>query len=162
MNINETNKILLCSCKKYFPSQKNGILLINPRNHNIDIIEPFYDTGEFEVFCLCQLYLNNNGSYNDSYSKYFLVGGFDVEKRQGLIKLYQLICNENICEAKIKFILDIVIEENEKFQGFDRPINCIIQSKKKGNIIASSYDGKIFLFTPPNLDFFLSNNLEDI
>ena len=155
MNIDERNKILLCACKKYFPNQRNGILLINPQIDNRDIINPFYDTDQFEVYNFCQIYLNNNKSY----SNYFLVGGFDVQKREGMLKLYKLVCNEKIYEAKIKYILDIQIEKKGNFKGFERPINCIIQSKKNGNIIASSWDGNIFLFTHPNLNFFLFNNL---
>ena len=155
MNIDERNKILLCACKKYLPNQRNGILLINPQIDNKDIINPFYDTDQFEVYTFCQIYLNTNKSY----SNYFLVGGFDVQKREGMLKLYELVCDEKIYEAKIKYILDIQIEKKGNFNGFDRPINCIIQSKKNGNIIASSWDGNIFLFTHPNLNFFLFNNL---
>ena len=152
MNIDETNNILLCACKKYFPDQKNGILLVNPEIGGNDVIEPFYDSGEFEIFCFCQIYLKGISS------NYFLVGGFDIEKREGAIKLYQLICNRETSKAKIEFILDIVIEKGENYQGFEKPINCIIQSKKNGNIIASSWDGKIYLFSPPNLDYYLLND----
>ena len=93
-----------------------------------------------------------------SYSDYFLVGGFDSEVGEGAIKLYKLIRSESVCNTKIEYILDIVFEINEKFEGFERPITSIIQSKKNGNIIVSSWDGKIYLLTTPNLDFFCNNN----
>ena len=152
MKINIAKNILLCACQKYFPNQKNGILLVNPEVGKNDVIEPFYDTGEFEVFCFCQIYINQ------SYTNYFFVGGFDIEKREGGIKLYQLICDEETSNAKIEFVLDIVIEKGENIKGIEKPINGIIQSKKKGNIIVSSWDGNTYLFTPPNLNFFLFND----
>ena len=35
---------------------------------------------------------------------------------------------------------------------FKEPFNCIIQSSKTGNIIATNFDGSINLFSEPNLD----------
>ena len=155
MDLNEKNKILICACKKYSSGRNNGILLVNPQLEDYqEVIEPFYDTNEFEVYCFCQLYLSNKKSYND----YFLVGGFDSELGEGVIKLYKLIRSESVCNTKIEYIIDIVFEINEKFEGFERPITSIIQSKKNGNIIVSSWDGKIYLLTTPNLDFFCNNN----
>ena len=156
MELNEKNKILLCACKKYSPQQKNGILLVNPQlEDNLEVINPFYDTDYFEVFCFCQLFINKN---NIIYNNFFLVGGFDNEKAEGVIKLYKLIKEERTCNTKIEFILDIVFESNGNFEGFELPISSIIQSKKTGNIIISSWDGKIYLLTPANLDFFLTYN----
>jgi hypothetical protein len=60
------NRILLCACKKYFSDQKNGILLVNPQlNDNHDVNDPFYDTGDFEVYCFCPIFDFNykNKSY---------------------------------------------------------------------------------------------------
>ena len=52
--IKEKNRILLCACKKYEKNQKNGILLVNAKFlRKIDIKNPFYDTGNFEVYCFC-------------------------------------------------------------------------------------------------------------
>ena len=156
MELNEKNKILLCACKKYSPQQKNGILLVNPQlEDNLEVINPFYDTDYFEVFCFCQLFINKN---NIKYNNFFLVGGFDNEKAEGVIKLYKLIKEERTCNTKIEFILDIVFESNGNFEGFELPISSIIQSKKTGNIIISSWDGKIYLLTPVHLDFFLTYN----
>ena len=40
----------------------------------------------------------------------------------------------------------------------DSPINCIIQSKISGNILVTSYSGNIYLFTKPNIDYYLNQN----
>ena len=160
MELNEKNRILLCACKKYSSQQNNGILLVNPQlEDNQEIIEPFYDTIDFEVYCFCQIHIyKNNISYND----YFLVGGFDSEKGEGVLKLYKLIDKEKTYITKIEFILDIVFEENDNFEGFELPISSIIQSKTTGNIIITSWDGKVYLLTQIYLDFFLNNaNLEE-
>ena len=155
MNLKEKNNILLCACKKYISGQKNGILLVIPQLEDWqDLVWTFYDTDDFEVYCFCQLYLNDNKTY----SNYFLVGGFDNEIGEGVIKLYKLISTEKVCDTKIEYILDIVFDIKENFEGFERPISSIIQSKKNGNIIVSCWDGNIYLLTPPNLDYLLYND----
>ena len=61
------NKVLLCACKKYIKDQKNGILLVNPQlGENKEIKNPFYDTGDYEVYCICPILnvVNNNKDYD--------------------------------------------------------------------------------------------------
>ena len=77
---------------------------------------------------------------------------------EGKIKLYKVIFHEKACDTKIEYIQDIEFEEDEKMGEFDGPINCILQSKISGNIIASCYNKKIYLFTPPNIDYYLEND----
>ena len=161
--INTDNKILLCACKKYKKGQKNGILLVNPNIDNCKrIINEFYDTDNFEVYCFCPIlnveYKNNNNlNINDEEFKkgikitdteYFFVGGFDLDKRIGIIKLFKIIYGDKIWKTKIKYLQDIEIEDKENFEYFDGPISCINQSKKTGNISVTCYNGKTCLFTP--------------
>ena len=85
---NSINKILLCACKKYIKGEKNGILLVKLElNKNIKIIEKFYDTSNFEIYCFCpilklenDLNILNKENKKITDSKYFLVGGFDYKK----------------------------------------------------------------------------------
>ena len=168
--IKRNYKILLCACKQYRNGQKNGILLINPNlADNKRIENEFYETNEFEVYCFCQILKVENRNINlevidEEYKKgikisksdYFFVGGLDKEKREGMIKLFKVVYGEKIWEAKIEFIQDIVIDENQKFEEFDGPISSIYQSKTTGHIIATSYSGNVYLFTVPNLDFYLN------
>ena len=162
------NRILLCACKKYCQKQNNGILIVNA---NLDkyIKNPFYDTGEFEVFAFCPIEINEYGIFEYSrniqtiVTDYFLVAGFDNEKREGKIKLYKVNFNENIENTNIEFIQDIEFQKDKDFQGFQWPISCIIQSSSYSNILITSYDGKVYLFSPPNLDFYLKkDNIYDI
>ena len=162
INRNE-NKILLCACKKYLRYQKNGILLINislEENNNIKKI--FYNTRNFEVYCFCQINIldkSNNYIFEENIithdTAYFLVGGFEKNKNRGMIKLFKILDNENFLETKIEYIQDIGIEKTSEFKGFKWPINHIIQKKKKLNLLISSMDGNIYVFKPPNLDYFL-------
>ena len=169
-NKNKIDKILiLCACKKYTEGQKNGILLVNgDLSNNKSINTPFYDTDDIEINCICPIDIinNTNGNYlkiNEEYRKnikiteteYFLVGGFDTAKREGVIQLYKVIFTDKIAETTIQFIQDIYIEENEKFEGFDQPVDSIIQSKISGNIIVGCYNQNIYMFTSPNLNYFL-------
>ena len=166
------NKILLCACKKYFNDQKNGILLVNPQlNDNHEVNDPFYDTGDFEVYCFCPIFDFNyeNKVYEkeeiikSTNTEFFLVGGFDNNSGNGLIKLYKLIFNEKAYKVKAEYLQDIVIkkeiikgneDESFDFEGFGGAITSLIQSKKSGIILASCNDGNIYKMSVPNIDFY--------
>ena len=167
-------KILVCACKKYLQGQKNGILLINPNlGENEEIKNPFYDTEDYEVCCFCPIFTKekNNLLFDDDENElnfdediyieetvFFLVAGYDVNKQMGLIKLYKVIPGEKTIDTKIKFLQNIEFdEENKNFEGFDVHIKCMIQSKTTGNIIVTCSDGNIYLFTKPNLEFYIEN-----
>jgi hypothetical protein len=159
----EKNKILLCACKSYLKTQDNGILIINANlgdNQKIEV--PFYDTDNFEVNCFCPISIitNKNKDYNNIDAEYkkniqieetdfFFVGGYDLEKREGIIKLYKVNFGERTFNTKIEYLQDIETD------SIDSPINCIIQSKISGNILVTSYNGNIYLFTRPNIDFYM-------
>ena len=182
----ESIKFLLCACKKFCKFQKNGIFIlklpkhndfINVNEKNLKIKEYFYDTGNFEVYCFCQILkvVNNNPITNDfqdanynekiniEYTKFFFVGGYDTLKGRGKIQLFKIIFNEEKDEEfKIEFIQDIIINNLENnimnnldiyhiFKNFGGPISSIIQSKITGNIVVTCFDGNVYLFTPPNI-----------
>ena len=157
--------ILLCGCKKYCSNQKNGIFLINlnPSQYS----GKFFDLEDFEVFCFCPLSILNEDKKSMEKTNYFLVGGFEIEKRQGAIKLYKI---KNLAqEITIEFIQDVEFDEKEiekysssekkfkkyHFYGFERTISCIIQSKFNGNIFITSWDGYDYLCKPPNIKYYL-------
>ena len=139
------SNFLLCACKKYNRKQANGILIVNLKVLEGETMEyKFYDTGNFEVYCFCQIFGN---------SAFIFVGGFDLNKRRGIIKIFK-VKDEN--ETEIQFLQDIEnIEDNNDSPLFDLPVNNIIQTKDSGKIIITTIDGKIYLFSKPNLDFYL-------
>ena len=165
------NKILICLCKKYIEGQKNGIVLVNPNlGEYKEIKNPFYDLGDIEIYCICPILniRNKNENYevtniDENYKKnieiedtdFFLVGAYDEEKREGVIKLFKILFSDNIENTKIKFLQNIEIENKGNFQGFGEQIKCMIQSRISGNIIITCADGKIYLFTKPNLDLYI-------
>ena len=157
------NRLLLCACKKYKSGQKNGILLINFELEGSENISKFfYETGNFEVYCFCPILNVTNSGYILSNTKiikdtrYFLVGGFDVAKNKGLIKLYKVLwCDKHFLETKIEYIQDIEPEYKNDFKDFKGPISCITQSLNSGNLLISCFDGNIYVFSPPNIDYFV-------
>ena len=162
----DKNKFLLCACKKYKSNQKNGILLVNSKiEDNIFDVKKstFYSTGNFEVYCFCQISKKPKSYYikiftNDDEieeTNYFLVGGYDKYKGKGIIKLYKIIRNENFDDTKIEFIQDIDIKKTKQFKGFKSPITCITQSKRNLKLLISCLDGKVHLLSAPNIDIFL-------
>ena len=159
------NKILLCACKKYYKGQKNGILLINLLNseeQNKKTYIYFKDSEEFEVYCFCPILINNNTElvkkeFNYTETDYFFVGGFDIEKREGSIKLYKIVYDDLFNENKIEYVQDV-----DSFKGFKSPVSCIIQDKFGGEkkFLVTTLDGNIYLLFQPNLDHYLKLNEE--
>ena len=157
------NKLLLCACKKYTDSQKNGIIIIdtNSIGENKELYYIIYDTDDFEVSCFCPLKIKRDNKMQ--ITNYFLAGGLDEEKKQGVIKLYKVEYNgkEKDDKIKIEFLQEIIIENNEEFEefeGFNSNIECMIQCQKDGKIFISSSDGNLYLFSEPNLDYYLEEN----
>ena len=80
------NNELLCAFKKYTRQQKNGILLLNidlsynNSNSNLIVSEVFYDTLNFDVYCLCpySIIINSNiinqQDIKTKKTRYILVG----------------------------------------------------------------------------------------
>ena len=145
----ENKKIILGACKRYTKVKKNGILLIILEN-TIAINKKFYNTKNFEVFCFCQITnvnLEELLKNQISYTKYFFVGGYDTDKKRGLIKLYQI----DIDHCEIIYIQDIIIKKNNIFKKFIMPITSITQYENSGNILITCADGNAYLFKQPEL-----------
>ena len=167
---------LICACKKYNHGQRNGILLVDIKNHFRD---SFFDTDKFEVYCFYSITEKKEkiNGYEILGTEFFLAGGFDQILGEGKIKLFMLIEDKNTKEKKIKFLQDIVVDsqitkieyddekvdetqvnnrqnKDEIFTGFNGSISSITQSKYDGNIIVNCYDGKKSLFTRPNLELY--------
>jgi len=117
-------------------------------------------------YCFCQILNANNenpinGDINNKENikifntDFFFVGGFDEDKGLGMIKLFKIKYNKIFKNTSIEYIEDIIIEENDEFNGFEGPISCITQSNMFGNIIITCWDGNIYIFKPPNIDYFL-------
>ena len=170
--VKSKNKILLCACKKYFKYQRNGILIVNlylkkSSFNDIQFHHYFYDTGNFEVYCICPLLkigkniivLKNNNDKIDT--QYFLAGGFNANKKEGMIKLYKVIFGKEYKDNKIEYIQDIIIENNlnnvNDFEKPKMPISSIIQEKSNGNnILATCWNGNVYLFSSLNIEYYLN------
>ena len=77
-----------------------------------------------------------------------------------MIKLYKVEYNEKGNDKiNIEYLQDIIIETNDEFKGFDNNIICINQNQSNGKILISSSDGNLYLFSEPNLDYYLEENL---
>ena len=151
IDIDANNKLLLCACKSYVPGYKNGILIIKIEIKR-DKIEnystkhyKFDDTFDFEVNCFCKIYENKEKSFS-----YILVGGFEVEKRRGMVKLYKISYKgENI---KLEFVQD-AIEDYFDFCGLID--NIVRPDDKKRSIIISCFPGTDYEFNLPKNDDYI-------
>ena len=118
----------------------------------------FYHTNNFEVYCFCPISIFNNIKIiiqsNKKESDYFLVGGFDIKKKKGMIRLYKIIYAKEYDKTKIEYIQDI-ISKNKKYK-FNGPISCITQSNIDGKIIITCWDGNIYLFDYQDISKYLN------
>ena len=149
------NNILLSACKKYDSFGKNGILIVDVsclKYEDMDNIKyKFFETPNFEVYCFCQIYLkkiNLNDEIMHERSNYFFIGGFDLDKKKGAVKLFEAKRDDIL---KIKYLQDL-----ENFDEFEMPVNNIIQNKNSGEIIITTTDGGIFIFSEPNINLYLN------
>jgi hypothetical protein len=124
-------RYLICACKKYTDKQNNGIFLINNNNKNS---KDFYNSGEFEVYCLFQICVEMKDSNiiincedKGKKTKFFLAGGFDKSKNKCQIKLFKINTKNNDDKDKIIFLQDLEYLNGE--------ITSVIQLKNLLEII---------------------------
>ena len=124
-------RYLICACKKYTDKQNNGIFLINNNNKNS---KDFYNSGEFEVYCLFQICVEMKDSNiiincedKGEKTKFFLAGGFDKSKNKCQIKLFKINTKNNDDKDKIIFLQDLEYLNGE--------ITSVIQLKNLLEII---------------------------
>ena len=158
---NETKeyKILFCACKSYNKKQKNGILLVKPSLENDkDLSYKFYRTETFEVNCICPI--NNSGDKNNII--YFFEGGLDIEISLPMIKLFKVIYDHESNRFDVSFLQNIEIEKINEFKGFERSITCMMQNKKDECILVGTSDGKEYVFSEPNLKYYIEDYEEKL
>ena len=165
----DSNKIILCGCKRYNKNQKNGILLVNANQDH----EEFLDTDDFEVYCLCPISetKEEEGKTILIPTNYFFAGGFERSKYKGMIKLFKIIKEDKFHE--VEYVQDIILNpipfskkmeclkyKNNSiiFTDFKRTISCIKQSKVTGEIYITSWDGFVYLFSNPNISYYLDED----
>ncbi len=80
-----------------------------------------------------------------------------------MIKLYRIKSKDNLSEAifNLEFLQDIIIEKIKDFNEFNGTVNCIVQSKYNGKLLISCWDGKIYCFSEPNIDYYLEEELSE-
>ena len=168
----ENKKLIICACKQYLSSQKNGILLAVLDLDNNEIYSKFYQTTTFEVYCFCQIISNNNNNNDNNniisennkdkvknnYTEYILVGGF-APYNSKLNKLYKINFNENIEKCEMEFIRNIIIQKKGDFKGFKGAIKSITQSRENGNILVTCDDKNAYLFPQEELFEIKNNNI---
>ena len=144
-------KMLLCSCKKNeLLQEKNGILLIdvekiqNSKEKNNDNYIKFFETGNLEVYSFCPLLNKDKKTTN-----YFLVGGYDTNKKNGEILSYKYIKDKNQ-KDEIKFVS--FLEFKDILKGENKAIKCIIQTNDE-KILFTCSDGNLYLFLQSELLF---------
>ena len=157
---NKNYKYIICACKKNKKNnndnQTNGILLIciNLNNNSPKIMkEDFEKIEDFKAYCFCPIsfitYITNKQKNEIKKAKYFLVGGFDTKEKKGLVKLFEILADND--EIKISFKKDIKFNDNNSFQGFNSTVTCIIQTNNDNKILITCDNGEVLLFEIGNI-----------
>ena len=153
----ESEKKLLCPCKKYNSNEENAILIADLKiEEDKKINYKKYSTDNFEPYCFCQIYLSQKNNMVEIWepSIFFFVGGFDNDQRIGLIKLFKFKEEKNI---DIIFLQDIEIETNKnEFYRFNNAVNNIIQSQNTGEFVMTTVDGSFCHLSRANLDIHIN------
>ena len=134
-------KIFLAACKKYIDNQKNGILTVVSlfdETETDEMSEKFYPTGNFEVYCFCQLSeVKDTGKILDRKTfiktNYFLVGGFDEGANCGLIKLYKANFGRNESGTNIEYDIEYVQNITIKIPKNERENNSNNEQLNESN-----------------------------
>ena len=153
INVNESYKILLCACQSDTKMNENGILIQKIKGFEVNLPkEDFVNTDDFEVTCFCCLKREPN-------YQFILVGGFENDKRRGMIKLYKVSFDRNDQEQKVEinYIQDAIEEDEDStlensgaFEDFDGIINKIMISEiNNREIIVSCLHGSIYRLSLP-------------
>ena len=88
-----------------------------------------------------------------------MVGGFEKEKKRGIIKLFKVIYNYEKSESSIEFIQDIEIinqYDSNEFIILKKPISCITQSSSDENLLVTCWDGNVYLLSSLNIEAYLN------
>lgn len=159
--LKETEKMLLCPCKKYSKKIKKnenfGILLMNikldEKNlHKFEFNTFLYDMPYYDVKCFCPISNPDNYIDNINIINYFLIGSFAYQKNTSTIKLAQIKYNDNnFLENKIEVILNIVFDNYDFGLILKCQITCMMQTKN-GYILIAFSNGKVCLLSKPNLN----------
>ena len=168
---NKSYKLLLCACKKYTKNQNNGILLVNYNINQDQVVNlnyKFKKTGNFEVYCFCQLSLYENIQFfnldnkNITKTNYCLIGGFVPNKGKGVIKLYKLIYNKNK-KVNIKYVKDYFFKDKDgvTYKYFRGPVSCIIQSNLDGRVLVTTWGNDIHLLNAPDINDQINNSSDE-
>ena len=73
-----------------------------------------------------------------------------------MIKLYKIIYNDEP-NIKIKYLQDIFMDMN--YELINGSINCMVQSEINGKLYISCWNGKVYLFSEPNINYYLSDHI---
>ena len=79
----------------------------------------------------------------------------DIVFENKKVKKFKNSMEENIRNqnGKKKLEYDLIY-----FTGFQRNISCITQSKKTGKLLITCWDGNVYLFSAPNISFYLNQD----
>ena len=161
-------KYLICTIGIISSKQKNGVILIdleilenNIKKKDEEYIK-FFKT-DFFVESVCHIINTNSNSERINNSnitnsnsilvcpiQFILLGGLDEEKREGTVKLFKLMIEDNL---KLEFLQDIIMS-NPQYQ-FSGSVYYIKQ--EDNGEVQLGFKNIKYICKKPNLDYYLNN-----
>ena len=161
-------KYLICTIGIISSKQKNGVILIdleilenNIKKKDEEYIK-FFKT-DFFVESVCHIINTNSNSERINNSnitnsnsilvypiQFILLGGLDEEKREGTVKLFKLMIEDNL---KLEFLQDIIMSNPQyQFSGSVYYIN-----QEDNGEVQLGFKNIKYICKKPNLDYYLNN-----
>lgn len=186
-HIETKSDVLLCGCKQYNKNQRNGILLVDLKTYKEEFFDTL-DFEVYCFCPISNIDNIEENKIKLSPTNYIFIGGFEKDKNRGCIKLYKIQEKQEDTknDFTLEFIQDIIpdrrivkkmykikdynnknkntntkykeVEFSYYFECFKRNISSIIQSKITGDILITSWDGNVYVFSPPNISYYLEND----
>ena len=167
-----SKKYLIIICGIISAKQKNGILLIDldilnkSDNENDDEFIKFFEAeNEFFYESVCHLHnieanseIKNNLNITNSTSniisniEYALIGGLDLEKREGVVKLFRIKIEEKII---LEFLNDIILYDKDSQKSFLGSVDFVEQEDDGG--IKFGFYNTIYTCEKPQLDAYIKD-----
>ena len=167
-----SKKYLIINCGIMSAKQKNGILLIDldilnksDNENDYEFIKFFETENEFFYESVCHLHnidanseVKNNLNITNSTSniisniEYVLIGGLDLEKREGVVKLFRIKIEEKII---LEFLNDIILYDKDSQKSFLGSVDFVEQEDDGG--IKFGFYNTIYTCEKPQLDAYIKD-----
>ena len=143
----------------------SGNILDNNENEKVEMIKTnYFLVGGFDEDTRCGLIKLYKAKFGKNADETYIefIQDIPIEKTERKFEIPNNEKENNSQNEKVNEYKKRILKERNTFNRFGGAISSIIQSRSTGNILVTCYDGYVYLLTPPNLDYYLSKDKEEL